>query len=110
VSYRIEDNTKIVENNIDQKASIFLRVVAENIINISTPKTPKDTGRLRMDVIKQVLGLNGKVVWGKRYAGIQETKQFRNYTTPGTGPHYAENAVIKVVELTSKIAKQAGLI
>lgn len=106
----IRDNTDQITNNITQKSNIFLRLMADKIVNISTPKTPKKTGRLRMDINKQVLGLNGKIKWGKGYAKIQEVKQFKNYTTPGTGPHFAENAVNEGVKETSKIAKQAGLI
>lgn len=108
-SVRVTDNTNQVRNNVIQKASIFLRLAAEEVIRVSTPNTPKKTGRLRADVIRQVLGLSGKVKWGKNYAKFQETKQFKNYTTAGTGPHYAENAVRDVVRKTSDISKRAGL-
>lgn len=109
-SVKITDNTPLVKNQIKQKASIFLRLMADEMIKISTPGTPKDTGRMRMDIIKQVLGLHGTVVWGKNYSVFQEKKQYKNYTTPGTGPHFAENAAKKLHGLTDKIAKQTGLI
>ena len=63
-----------------------------------------------MDIVKQVLGLKGKIVWGKNYAIYQESKQYRNYTTPGTGPHFAENSVKEVVRNSESIAKKVGLI
>lgn len=110
MSVKITDNTKAVMGSIEQKASIFLRIVADNVLSISKPGTPKKTGRLRMDVLKQVLGLNGKIVWGKGYAARMESIRHKKYTTPGTGPHFAENAIKDVVKLTSKIARQAGLI
>ena len=78
--------------------------------HISEPKTPKKSGRLRMDVVKQVLGLAAKVVWGKKYGVYQETKRFKKYTTPGTGPHFAENAAKDLPPLTEKVAKNSGLI
>lgn len=110
MSYKLTDNTSTFKNSVTQKASIFLRLAAEAIVNTSTKKTPMKTGRLRADVLKQVLGLNGKVIWGKNYAVYQETKQFKNYTTPGTGPHFAEDAVNEIVKNSGAIARQAGLV
>ncbi len=106
---KITDNTSKVMADITVKANIFLRLMADEVVKISTPRTPKDTNRLRSDILKQVLGLKGKVKWQKNYAAFQETKQFKNYTTPGTGPHYAEDAVHKAVKSTSTIARKAGL-
>ena len=110
MSAQITDNTPMVKSVLQQKASIFLRMMAEKMITISEPNTPKKTGRLRMDVLKQVLGLNGKVVWGKGYAKYQETKRFKNYTTPGTGQHFAENAAKELPGKTVEVGKQSGLI
>lgn len=109
MSVQVKDHTNQIKSEFDQKASIFLRIMADEIVNISTPKTPKKTGRLRMDVLRQVLGLHGKIVWDKKYAVQQEVKQFKNYTTPGTGPHYAENSVKIGVGRTNAVAKRAGL-
>lgn len=106
----IKDYTPQIISEKNQKASIFLRGIADAIVSLSETKTPKKTGRLRMDIIKQVLGLRGKIIWGKNYAVFQETKQFQNYSTPGTGPHFAENAVNDVVSKTESIAKSSGLI
>lgn len=110
MSYRLTDKSTVFENMANQKASIFLRTIAETIVRASTPKTPMKTGRLRMDVVKQVLGLRGKIIWGKNYAIYQEEKQFKNYTTPGTGPHFAENAVKEVISDTATVARQSGLV
>lgn len=109
MSVTVTDNTASFEADATQKASLFLRIIAEAIVNLSTKGTPMKTGRLRMDVVKQVLGTSGKIVWGKNYAIFQEEKQFKNYTTPGTGPHFAENAVNEVIKDTVISAKQAGL-
>lgn len=110
MSVKITDNTAHLESDLTVKASIFLRLAAEAITVASYPKTPKKTGRMRNDVLKQVLGLNAKVVWTKNYAIYQEEKQFKNYTTPGTGPHYARNAVHQIVSNATQVARQAGLI
>lgn len=110
MSYKIVDYTNKIIGDTEQKSSIFLRNIAEEIVKVAKPNTPKDTGRLRSDVIKQVLGLKGKIIWSKNYAIYQETKQYRNYTTGGTGPHFAKNAVKEVVTKINSIARKSGLI
>ena len=110
MSVKIIDNTQQVVNDLRQKASIFLRYFADEVVKIAEPNTPTDTGRMKKDVLREVLGLSGKIKWQKTYAGIQETKQFRHYSKAGTGPHYAQNAVELALTQDSKIAKKAGLV
>lgn len=107
---KVIDNTDKIINDIEVKASIFLRNMCDEIIKISTPKTPKKTGRMRMDIVRQVLGLKGKVKWGKNYAVYQETKQFKHYTTPGTSSKFAESRALGAIKSTNSIAKSSGLI
>ncbi len=107
---RITDNTPRLIGDIRQKASIFLRTAAEQIVTESTPNTPMDTSRLRNDVLKQANGLHAIVKWAKNYAKFQEEKQYEHYTTAGTGPHFALNAVKKIVGNTLTIARSVGLI
>lgn len=109
MSAKVTDNTKKVNDDISVKASMFLRAFAESTVALSKPRTPKKLGFLRRDVLKQVLGLNGKIIWNKEYAAKMETVQFKNYTTPGTGPRYAEDAIKKNIKNTSSIAKGVGL-
>lgn len=117
MSIYITDNTPIILSQTRQRASIFLRVLCDNVVDIAKPKTPKDKGNLRQDILKIVTGLHGKIEWRKVYAQYQErgsrkdgTHVVKKYTTPGTGPHYAENAVNKAIEKTEVIAKLAHLI
>ena len=110
MSVKIIDNTLKIKLDTTRNASLFLRLVADGIVNASTPHTPKKLGNLRRDVLKQVLGLSGKVVWRKNYANILETKQFSHYTTSGTGPHFAEQGVETAVSHLSEYAKKANLI
>lgn len=110
MTVRVIDNHPKIQNDTSQKASIFLRQVADKIVTISTPNTPMKTGELRRGVLKQVLGLKGKVEWKKDYAAKMETVQFKNYTTPGTGVDFAKNAVNEVAGETGGIARSSGLI
>lgn len=117
MSVRVIDNTPGIENTITQKANIFLRIFAEEVVNIARPKTPKKDNFLAKDVIKQVLALNGKIIWDKSYASYQErgmskdgTRKVRNYTTPGTEPHYALNAVNEALGRQSDLMRKAGIL
>lgn len=110
MSVKITDNTKNVERNITTRSNVFLRMFADDVERVSEPRTPKRLGFLRRSTIKQVLGLHGSIVWNKKYAAKQETTQFKNYTTPGTGPHYAEDAVRSVLKRTLEIARKAKLL
>lgn len=114
---KVTDHSVEFEQKITQKVNIFLRLFTEQTVETAFPKTPKRDNFLRKDVLKQVLGLNAKIIWDKAYAAVQErgsrkdgTHKIRNYTTPGTGPHFAENAIKDTLARTGEIARRAGLI
>src|SRR3954467_14972452 len=92
-----------------QKVGLALRLMIEAIDAASTPSTPRDKGDLRNNKRKQVLGLTATIAWVVNYASVQEQKQFGNYTTAGTGPHFAQNAVKRIVSNANTFFKQAGL-
>lgn len=117
MSVQITDLTPSILNQTKQRASIYLRVIAEYIVDTSRPNTPKDKGNLNQDVLKTVTGLKGQIEWRKGYAQYQErgarrdgSRRVRNYTTPGTGAHFAENAVNNAVGLATRFMKQVNLI
>lgn len=110
MSVKITDNSTIVIANTQRNSSLFLRLVTEEIHRIANPKTPKDKGYLRGNVLKTVLGLRGTIVWKQKYASIQETKKFQNYTTAGTGKGYARTSVDAVAKNTVTLMKKARLI
>lgn len=128
MSVKITDNTPLIKSQMKQRSSIFLRLACDNVVDNARPNTPKSSGvnkngskaasgNLRNDVLKQVNGLHGTVEWRKVYASYQErgmradgSRKVKNYTTPGTGPHFAEKAVKKTVENTNIIAKLAHFI
>lgn len=110
MSVHITDNTVRIKIDTTRGASLALRYMVDDIDRIANPRTPKKLGNLRKDLLKQVIGLHGRIEWRKRYAAIQEKKQFKNYTTPGTGPHFAENAVRKVAKDHLKYFRKARVI
>lgn len=110
MSVNINDDTASVMNDTKAGVSIFLRTMTDRIATYSDPNTPKKEGRLRQGIIKQVLGLHGSIEWRKAYASVQEAGQrldgshkITHYSTPGTGAHFAENAVKKAVAETNVV-------
>lgn len=106
---RYTDNTPRVRSEVAVKSNIALRLMVGAVIDFSTPKTPKREGDLRLNVRKTVLGSKAQIEWRQPYSRKQEETQFKNYTTPGTGPHFAENAVRKVASQAEKYFRQAGM-
>lgn len=84
-----------IENEID-KLDTAVHGVAEQIHTESLIKAPQKTGRMRDASMVEKLGHGAySVVYGRYgtgYAKIQERKQFENYTTQGTGPHFLQRA------------------
>ena len=110
MSVKIVDLTPTLINQSKSQTSLGIRLMLEDIARLSFPITPKKEGNLRSNVLKQVLGQTGTIVWLKEYAVFQEEKQYRNYTTAGTGPHFAEKSVMRVVGNATKYWQQSRLI
>lgn len=112
----ITDNTANVKMDKKLKANLFIRYALDEVYDEARPVTPRKEGNLSRDVLRQTLGLKGKIVWRKIYAQYQEKGMRRggghvvkNYTTPGTGKHFARNSVLKVISKAPSIMKKAGL-
>jgi len=110
MSVKIEDKSNQILQQMRVKAAIFIRNVADEIVVESKARTPKKSGRLRIDVVKRVSGLKGSITWEKDYARKMEFVQFKKYTTPGTGAGFAKAAISKVIGNTGKIARLSGLV
>lgn len=111
MSAKITDNTNQIILEITRNSSLALRYMTDEIQAIAEPRTPKQKGDLRRNVLKTVVGLSGKIKWAQKYASRQEGgKGITRYTTSGTGPHYAENAVIAVTKSPEAVFKKARLI
>jgi hypothetical protein len=108
VSYT--DNTVFIQAQQRQTAAIGLRLLMSEIARFSEPKTPRRYGSLRRNKTIQVLGLTAALRWNVKYAAKQESTKYRHYTTAGTGPHFAENAVRKGVGQARSIFRSARYI
>lgn len=100
MTVRVTDNSAAIKIKSTRGLALALRMALEDIDREAFRNTPKDRGNLRKNLRKSVSGKTGKIVWSSNYAVYQErgygNGPIRKYTTAGTGPHFAENAVKKV--------------
>lgn len=91
-----------VQRSFRTRIANGLNAMANQVISISNPKTPRKSGKLRKNIVKeQPSDYERKVIWRQGYAAVQEAGQrkgvkFRHYTTPGTGAKFASNAAKQV--------------
>ena len=111
MSVKVTSNVNNIIMSNDKKISMAIRLMLDGVDKNANPNTPKKKGNLRNDILKQVLGKQGIIIWRKEYASYQEDKQFKNYTTPGTGPHFAENAITEeAIDNAENYFRIAGLL
>lgn len=115
MSVRYIDNTPAIEIKTARGINLALRMMTDAIDQEAFRNTPKDKGELRKNLHKTVGAKNAKIRWNTKYAAVQEAgqvrgKRIRKYTTAGTGPHFAENAVMKVVKNGHSYFRKAGVI
>ena len=87
----------------DARKAYNNELLLNKIQEVSDPATPKRTGDLRFYIKKYANSNYGDITWTMNYSAYQErgsnpdgSRPVRNYTTPGTGPWYARNAVTDV--------------
>lgn len=96
MSVTYTDNTAMVSFDVNRAAALGVRMMLDGVYKESYNFTPKRFGDLRNNVLISVVNTTGTITWSQQYAQYVEDKQFKHYTTPGTGPHFARNAVSKV--------------
>lgn len=115
MSVKITDNTPKLLINMQRVRNLAVRFGLQAVEQYARPKTPYSGairsqggksltggGHLRDDVVQTVENGRGRIIWGKKYAAGQEKGitgkgyRVRKYTTPGTGPKFAENAIRRV--------------
>ena len=115
MNVKVIDHTPVILVKNARAINLALRMMLDGIDQEAFRNTPKKKGELRKDIFKNVSANSGKIQWRERYAATQEAgvikgRRIRNYTTAGTGPKYAENAVTKVVRDSVSYMKKAGVV
>jgi hypothetical protein len=114
MAHTITDNTVRLQVQMKTNVPLALRFMLNDIKDTAEPNTPKKTGMLRTNVRMRVNGSIGSIKWGQKYAKYQErgytSGEVRKYTTPGTGAHFAENAVRRVARRAERHFKRARIV
>ena len=106
MSVRVTDNTNLIDFLVNTRVFTTNRLLLEEAHMISLHRTPMKTGALRTMVQKAIDGTVGHIQWNAPYAIYQEENQFKNYTTPGTGPHFAESSMQGAMDKLQDIWEQ----
>lgn len=98
-------NSRVIGASIDNNFDLALQQIGEEVIREAEPNTPKKTGELRASAHLTNAGTRQiSVAWAADHAKKQEAgvssqgTPIQNYTTPGTGAHFAQNAINKVAK------------
>jgi hypothetical protein len=102
----------VIENALNNLPRIFAQKFGKNV----WPFTPKKYGPLRASIFAQSLGHTATVGWRMPYVLDQElgynTKTgyvYSHWTTPGTGPHFAQMGVRMTLAQMDSIYREVGL-
>jgi hypothetical protein len=106
MSVKVIDYHPILKLKSKINGQTAVRLALQDVERYARKITPYSGGgkgsHLRDSTFISVFGTKGQIVWNKHYAESQERgfsksgKKFVNYTTPGTGPHYAEKSIEEV--------------
>lgn len=111
-----DDKTAEAELLITRSATNLPRMFVENYKRNVAPITPKRTGALRRSIVTRSLGTEAEIAWRLPYAIDQDAgidsitgRVYRNYTTPGTGPHFKDKAFAMTIQQIEPMFTELGL-
>lgn len=106
------ENELLITRSMTELPRMFVTQFKKNVI----PFTPKDTGALRRSIVTQVIGKKANIAWRLPYAidqneGVDQKtgRVYRNYTTPGTGPHFKDKALAMTIKQVDPMFRELGL-
>ncbi len=115
MSVTVKTNRAAWENAVMRAADQAVAALAEQMMNDSRDKIPKQEGTLRdIGRIEKPQEGDRDLVWSNVYAGYQwygmradGTHVVRHYTTPGTGKMWVEQARAENADKWREIAQNA---
>lgn len=107
-----QDKTGEFVTKADQAVDLALGHMSADVERLAKMKVPVRQGKLRASGRHFRYGVKAfRVEFNTAYARKMEFVKFQNYTTPGTGAHYLENAGKTVKGKAKNYLKEAiGLI
>lgn len=109
---KMAQNELLITRSMTELPRMFVTQFKKNAL----PLTPKKTGALRRSIVTQVIGHQANVAWRLPYAVDQNAgmdqktgRIYRNYTTPGTGPHFKDKAMNLTIRQIDPMFRELGL-
>lgn len=92
---------------------MFVTQYKKNVL----PLTPRRSGALRRSIVTSAVGHTAQIGWRLPYAidqdlGVDQKsgRVYRNYTTPGTGPHFKDKALALTIKQLDPMFREVGLV
>ncbi len=91
-------NLDSTTKNVKNRVANGVNNMANELMRIADPLTPKKKGNLRKNRTKTLSGTTATITWRQPYAAVQEAgrrrgaRPFSKYTTPGTSAHFVQKA------------------
>lgn len=111
-----DDHTAEAELLITRSGSALPRIFVEHYKRNVVAITPKRTGALRRSIVTRAVGYEAEIGWRLPYAIDQDAgvdritgRVYKNYTTPGTGPHFKDKAFRATILQVEPMFGEAGL-
>lgn len=111
-----DDHTADAELLITRSATELPRMFVEQFKKNVIPLTPMRSGALRRSIVTQVIGYEANIAWRLPYAIDQDAgvdqktgRVYKKYTTPGTGPHFKDQALALTMRQVDPMFKELGL-
>jgi hypothetical protein len=111
-----DDATAVNELLITRSAALLPRKFVEQYKRNVLPLTPKRSGALRRSIVTRASGYQAEIAWRLPYAVDQDAgidsitgRVYRNYTTPGTGPHFKDQAMALTIRQIDPMFRELGL-
>lgn len=111
-----DDKTAEATLLITRSATNLPRMFVEQYKKNVAPITPKRTGALRRSIVTRAIGTQAEIAWRLPYAVDQDAgidsitgRVYRNYTTPGTGPHFKDKAFALTITQIDPMFRELGL-
>lgn len=102
--FKYQSNKNYIVALMQNRIPLFGEFIATDIRRRSVLITPTKFGNLHLQISITNYGTSTIISWIMPYAAYQErgmradgTHIIKNYTTPGTGPHFAQITVHEVI-------------
>lgn len=103
IPFKFQNNAPYIKAMMENRVFLFGQYLASETKKRALLITPTKYGNLHSQISIRSHGIATSITWMMPYAAYQErgmradgTHVIKNYTTPGTGPHFAQQSVSEI--------------